>query len=141
MIKFISFLAVILCAAIPALCAGLLHLIFVYAILMEVKDNLREIILGAILVIIFAYADHWIQSIYNFLLHPFKKLTEKYHGFTILLIPAHLLAYLAAMFYIYTHFQFQYTSHYVFGIILCLLMMGFHWHYCKKAFEELHRLH
>lgn len=131
--KFLYFLAAIPCAIIPAVFAGFIHLILMYGILTAITDEFWKIVVGVILVVVFSYADNWIQSFYPYLAYPFYKIVGRHRKYVALQKLAHLIVVAIAIYYIFTCFPFEYLSQYIFAGVLCAIMFGLHWDYCKKG--------
>ena len=131
--KFFLFLSAIPCAVVPAIYAGIIHLVLMYAILTAITDDFWRIVIGVILVVLFAYADNWIQSFYPYLAYPFFKIVGKHREYMFLQKVAHLAVVALAAYFIFTRFPFNCMSQYIFAGVLCAVMFGLHWDYCKKG--------
>ena len=131
--NFTLFLAALPCAIIPAIFAGFIHLILTYGILTVITDEFWKIVVGVILVVIFAYADNWIQSFYPYLAYPFFKIVGKHRQFMFLQKLTHFIVLALAVYLLFTYFPFKCLSQYIFAGVLCAVMFGLHWDYCKKG--------
>ena len=108
--KLLYFLSAIPCAVVPALFAGVIHLVLMYAILTAITEDFWRIVIGVVLVVIFAYADNWIQSFYPYLAYPFFKIVGKHRQFMFLQKVAHFTVVALAIYLIFTRFPFTSSS-------------------------------